>query len=81
MKASFLGTLMAVIAGDSGTSPTPDNLMQQIYTSNAADPSAITPANPNIGNWWYQDPGAPGATGTNFWSWSVINQAWAQISA
>jgi hypothetical protein len=52
----------------------------QIYTSTYADPNAagLIPGNPQLGAIYNQD---PSITPYNSWSWSVVNQAWVQVSA
>jgi hypothetical protein len=68
------------MAGDSGAFATPNSAMQQIYSTNAADPNVagITPTVTSQGAIFYQDPAT--GTGTNVWTWSITNQNWVQFS-
>ncbi len=81
MKSSQLGTWVAILAGDSGPDATSGLFMQQIYSTTAADPNVavIVPTDPTKPAIFYQDPST--GTGTNLWTWSIVNQNWVQLSA
>lgn len=82
MKASQMGTLIAILAGDSGPTKVTIDMAKQIYSEDDADPNVavIVPDNQSIANIYYQDPAALGATGTDYWLWSKTDHTWHQFS-